>query len=186
MLRVLVDPVYALWLTTGERLLELPYGTGAGAPDATAAGLRGRFAAEQARVHRAATSRAVGPLPWPRLFGTPPWGAARFLNDLRSVIGVTYRWSPVDTTDPRDIEDRLNSVTAGLARGVPLPLYIGNHVDRHVVLAFGYDEGQLLVYDPSGAEVATVAPADIVVNHFGVAGWDRLEGVVVPNLDGTW
>ncbi len=171
-LRALVDPVYALQLTTG------------GDPgDPAQSGVRAveeRFRAEQGAVHRAATRGAVGPLPWPKALGTPPWGAARFLNRLSWVTGVEYSWQPVDSADPEHLHKRLVAITRGLALGVPVPLYIGRQVDRHVVLAFGHAGRRLRVYDPSGAEVADVAEDDLLANRFGLAGWDRLEGVLTP------
>jgi hypothetical protein len=170
--RALVDPVYALQLTTG------------GTPgDPARHGVRAveaRFRAEQAAIHHAATRTAVGPLPWPKALGTPPWGAARFLNRLSWVTGVTYHWQPVDTADPEHLSARLRAITSGLALGVPVPLYIGRRIDRHVVLAFGQADGRLLVYEPSRGEVVTVDPDAVLGNRMAVAGWDRLEGVLSP------
>jgi len=101
------------------------------------------------------------------------------------VTGVTYHWQPVDTADPEHLRRRLLAITSGLGLGVPVPLYIGRHVDRHVVLAFGQAGGRLTVYEPSHAEVVTVAEDDVRGNRLGLAGWDRLEGVLSPRPVGS-
>jgi hypothetical protein len=171
-LRALVDPVYALELTTG--------GNPADPARSSVRAVEQRFRAEQSSVHHAATRDAVGPLPWPKRFGTPPWGAARFLNRLSWVTGVEYDWQPVDNSDPEQLRQRLVAITGGLALGVPVPLYIGKQVDRHVVLAFGHESRRLRLYEPSRGAVVTVGEDDVLQNRLGAAGWDRLEGVLTP------
>jgi hypothetical protein len=171
-LRALVDPVYALALTTGGN---------PGDPALTSARMvEQRFRAEQNAVHHAATRGAVGPLPWPKRFGTPPWSAARHLNHLSWVTGVEYAWQPVDSADPDHLREQLVSITLGLALGVPVPLYVGKQVDRHVVLALGHRERRIEVYEPSRGAVVAIAEEDVVQNRLHAAGWPRLEGVLTP------
>jgi hypothetical protein len=171
-LRAITDPVYALALTTG--------GTPGDPARSSARAVEERFRDQQRVVHHAATRGAIGPLPWPKRFGTPPWGAARLLNQLSWTTGVEYRWQPVDNTDPAQLRDRLAAITAGVAAGIPVPLYIGRHVDRHVVLAFGYEDGELHLYEPSHGAVVAVTGKDVVANRMDSAGWPRLEGVLIP------
>jgi hypothetical protein len=176
-LRAIVDPVYALALTTG------------GHPgDPAQSGVRAveeRFRQEQRAVHHAATRGAVGSLPWPKRFGTPPWGAARFLNQLSWVTGAEYRWQPVDSSDPAELRDRWSAVTCAVTAGIPVPLYVGRQIDRHVVLAFLADDGGLRVYEPSRAAVVVLEESHVVQNRMDAAGWPRLEGVLIPRPVGN-
>jgi hypothetical protein len=172
LLRALVDPVYAFVLTTG--------GNPGDPVRSSARAVEERFRAEQSGVHHASTRGAVGPLAWPKRFGTPPWCAARHLNRLAGVTGVEYRWHPVDSTDPDQLRERLVAITGGLALGVPVPLYIGRQVDRHVVLALRHRGRALEVYEPSRGAVVVVSEDDVVANRLDAAGWPRLEGVLTP------
>jgi hypothetical protein len=171
-LRAIVDPVYALAFTTG--------GNPGDPAQSSARAVEERFRDEQRTVHHAATRGSVGPLPWPKRFGTPPWGAARFLNQLSWVTGAEYRWEPVDSSDPALLRDRWSAITGAVAAGIPVPLYIGRGIDRHVVLAFLRDGETLRVYEPSRAAVVAVTESDMVGNHMDAAGWPRLEGVLIP------
>lgn len=173
-LRLLLDPAYALWLTTGEHL----------EPERSADGLpfEQRFRSQQHAVHEALTRRAVGPAPWPRALGSPPWALARFLNRFTSLTGGQFGWVPVDSGDPAHLRRCVAAVVRGVSAGVPVPVYVGHHVDRHVVLAIGAAPGVVTCYDPAAGAVVEVAVGELEAGRVGIAGWDQLESVVVPRL----
>ncbi len=173
-LRVLLDPAYALWLTTGEHLE--PERPGDGLP------FEQRFRSQQHAVHESLTRRAVGPAPWPRALGSPPWALARFLNKFTSLTGGQFGWVPVDSHDPAQLRRCVAAVVRGVSAGVPVPVYVGRHVDRHVVLALGAGPGVVHFYDPAAGAVVEAAQSELEAGRVGIAGWDQLESVVVPRL----
>jgi hypothetical protein len=173
-LRVLLDPAYALWLTTGDHLE--PERSGDGLP------FEQRFRSQQEAVHEAMTRRAIGPVPWPKAFGSPPWALAGFLNRFTGLTGGQFGWVPVDSDNPVQVGRCLAAVLRGVSAGVPVPVYIGRHVDRHVVLAIGAQPDAVVVYDPAAGAIVEVPLSDWAAGQVGIAGWDRLESVVVPKL----
>lgn len=173
-LRMLLDPAYALWLTTGDHLE--PERSGDGLP------FEQRFRSQQHAVHESLTRRAVGPAPWPRALGSPPWALARFLNKFTSLTGGQFGWVPVDSSDPAQLRRCVAAVVRAVSAGVPVPVYVGRHVDRHVVLAIGTGPGIVTFYDPGAGAVVEVAQSELEAGRVGIAGWDQLESVVVPRL----
>lgn len=171
MLRVLVDPTYSYWLTTGTHIEpgfepdQLPF--------------EQRFRAQQASVHDA-ISRSASRAPLSRLLGASPASSARFLNRFTRLTGARFGWLPVDGGDPAQVREALAAVGVGLDMGVPVPLYVGGHADRTVVLAFGRTPGALRLYDPAGGEVLDIVADDIVAGRPVAGGWDRLEGLLAP------
>jgi hypothetical protein len=68
-------------------------------------------------------------LPWPRMFGSPPWAVARELG------GRVRRY-------------RRDEVLAALP--TPVPVYLGTRwLPRHVVLVLDERDGEPLVYNPA-------------------------------------
>jgi hypothetical protein len=173
-LRVLLDPAYALWLTTGDHLE--PERSGDDLP------FEQRFRNQQQAVHDAVTRRALGPAPWPKAFGSPPWALAAFLNRFTGLTGAHFGWVPVDGDNPVQLGRCLAAVVRGATAGVPVPVYIGRHVDRHVVLAVGAQPDSVVVYDPAAGAIVDVPLSDWAAGQVGIAGWDHLESVVVPKL----
>nr|BFF18364.1 hypothetical protein GCM10025730_18850 [Promicromonospora thailandica] len=122
------------------------------------------FARLQRAVHAATNRRALGPAGWPRSYGTPPWGAARFA----SYGGVRYVHR---VAGPRAV---LETAVAAARAGVPVPLYTGGDVTggweaavpRHVVLLTLADGagsgGSAVLYEPSGAGLHTVPVAALL------------------------
>lgn len=174
LLRVLLDPAYALWLTTGDHLE--PERSGDALP------FEQRFRSQQQAVHESLTRRAIGPAPWPRALGSPPWALAGFLNRFTGLTGGHFGWVPVDGDNPAHLRRCLEAVLRGVSAGLPVPVYVGRHVDRHVVLAIGSRAGAVVVYDPAAGAVLDVPLADWEAGRVGIAGWDHLESVVVPRL----
>lgn len=173
-MRVLLDPAYALWLTSGDHL----------EPERPSDGLpfEQRFRTQQHAVHEALTRRAIGPIPWPRALGSPPWALAAFLNRFTGLTGGHFGWVPVNGDDPVHLGRCLDAVLRGVSAGLPVPVYVGRHVDRHVVLAIGSRADAVVVYDPAAGAVLDVPLADWEAGRVGIAGWDHLESVVVPRL----
>jgi hypothetical protein len=171
-LRALADPSYSLWLTTGK------HADSARPPDGLP--FEYRFREQQSRVHDAISRRALGPAPWPSFLGLPPWALARFMNRFTLLAGARFGWEAADGADPRRVRDLVEAALDALTAGVPVPLYLGRSNERHVVLAFGLPlaRGTLRLYDPARGEVLDVEVGALVSG--GVAGWDRLEGVLVP------
>ncbi len=174
LLRVLLDPAYALWLTSGDHLQ--PERSGDGLP------FEQRFRSQQHAVHEALTRRALGPAPWPRALGSPPWALAAFLNRFTGLTGGSFGWVPVDGDNRVHLRRCLDAVLRGVSAGIPVPVYVGRHVDRHVVLAIGSRPDAVVVYDPAAGAVIEVPLADWEIGRVGIAGWDHLESVVVPRL----
>ena len=174
LLRVLLDPAYALWLTTGDHLE--PERSGDGLP------FEQRFRCQQQAVHSSLTRRAIGPAPWPRALGSPPWALAGFLNRFTGLTGGHFGWVPVDGDNPVHLRRCLEAVLRGVAAGLPVPVYVGRHVDRHVVLAIATRPEAVVVYDPAAGAIVDVPLADWEAGQVGIAGWDHLESVVVPRL----
>lgn len=191
MLAAVGDPVLALWLASGRLVPPWRPPELAGAPDETLRRLGRapaavRFAALHRVVHRRATARAVGGLPWPQALGTPPWALARSARYL----GVLFTHVVVDDTDPRALDAALARVGAAVHAGIPVPLLTGGDtthgwqaaVPRHVVLAVGEREGGLDVWEPGrGAVVHADAGAlrgGLPEPAFG--GWQHLAWAVLP------
>ena len=170
--RMLVNPPFARWIRDGlgkdARDDEVP--------DASTE--TQRFAAYEQVVARR-TNGLVGAggrlqPPWPRAFGTPPWGA---LHELE--------FGAADPTADYDVEwfrfasgDALHAAYAALRTrvraGRPALLYIGNvWSPRHVVLvmpATGVQE--LDVYEPSIGRVVDLPRDAFVGRRLRMAGWD--------------
>lgn len=149
------------------------------------AGARLRLAV--AAVHTQATRRALGPLPWPRHLGTPPWTFARQAR----VPGVVYRHLPV-ADNAADFDDVLRLIVAATRCGVPVPLYTGGDlaggaaqaVPRHLVLALPHPAPDVLrIYEPSSGRIELIAVDDLrarTAPHRALGGWTHLVWVLAP------
>lgn len=170
MFRVLTDPAFADVLLAGDR-------------DQVAE----RWALLERAVH-SSTNRAVRPgprprlrLPWPIALGTPLWGLRDALDDLGREAGLRFRVLRVDGGDPADVEQALGCVRAAVARGIPVPLYVGNRLlPQHVVLAVAAGPSRVDVYDPASGRRHRVERTALVGGRAGISGWDHLWAAVVP------
>lgn len=189
MLAATGDPALASWLETGS----LP--AGQRPPEVPAEPVDGgaaeRFAAAQRTVHAATSRRALGPLPWPRSLGTPPWTAAREAR----FPGVRYRVRPFDDASAQ-APALLGLVEAANRRGQPVPLYVGGDLrrgaahalPRHVVLAVPPPPGAglpgtLQIYEPAAGSVFSVRTADLLGRtsaHPALGGWTHVMGILLP------
>lgn len=175
----------------------------------------GRFVRLQRAVHVATNRRGLVVAGWPRTYGTPPWGAARFA----SYGGVRYTHRVVTSRAP------LEAAVAAARSGIPVPLYTGGDVasgwdsavPRHVVLLTLADgegtDGNAVLYEPSGAglhtvpvaalldpppapSVGTSAPSPSTSDRAtarvrraltaALGGWPHVDWVVLPQRPGRW
>ncbi|WP_129785455.1 hypothetical protein [Promicromonospora panici] len=174
----------------------------------------GRFVRLQHAIHAATNRRGLVVAGWPRTYGTPPWGAARFA----SYGGVRYTHRVAGT------RALLEAAVASARAGIPVPLYTGGDVTggwdsavpRHVVLLTLADgegsEGSAVLYEPSGAGLHTVPVAALLdpppVPSGGsetsqstadrtaarvrkaltaaLGGWPHIAWVLLPERAGQW
>jgi hypothetical protein len=99
------------------------------------------FADEALAMHRRLTGlrdrHGSWQLPWPRMFGTPPWAVARELD------GRVRRY-------------RRAEVLAALP--TPVPVFLGTRwLPRHVVLVLDERDGEPLVYNPALGAVVLIS-----------------------------
>ncbi|HLV04317.1 MAG TPA: hypothetical protein VKY79_07065 [Actinomycetaceae bacterium] len=192
MLAATGDPALAQWLETGslpagEHPPEVPQ-------EPVTGGAAARFAAAQRTVQAATSRRGLGPLPWPRALGTPPWTAAR----VARFPGVRYRVRPFDDASAQ-APTLLGLVEAAIRRGQPVPLYVGGDVrgglshavPRHVVLAVPPPRGAglpgtLQLYEPAAGSVFAVRTADLLARtepHPALGGWTHVVATLLPVPD---
>ncbi|MDF2146166.1 hypothetical protein [Knoellia sp. p5-6-4] len=178
--RMLVNPQFARWITTGEGpRVDAPPG------DTEAE----RFAAyERVVMNRTNRLYAGGRrlnVPWPRALGTPPWGARKELEFGASRRGTRYTVEVLRG----DLRSRLRAAHARLVdvvdEGEPALLYAGSAVlPRHVVLVLPGDGDQVLdVYDPATGLVSLLDADSFAERRLRLSGWDVPWFAVQP--DGT-
>lgn len=174
--RMLVDPVFASWVRTGS-----PSRPGAVEGDSPSA----RFAAYEQVVMRrtnALISHGGLHLPWPRFWGTPPWGARRELEFGAARDGTCYRVENarhLRATARRADYQRLVEVVAD---GEPGLLYVGSRLlPRHVVLVLPGDGDRTLdVFDPGSGRVSHLRLDDYVNHRLGLSTWNVPWFIVSP------
>ncbi len=166
---MLVDPVFASWVTTGQ-----PHPPGSPSGRTTAE----RFAAYERVVMRRTNRLSVGAghvdPPWPRRLGTPPWGARRELELGAARAGTRYAIDLYRTDDAAALRKAFDTLLAVVADGEPGLLYVGNDLSpRHVVLVLpGDGDRQLDVYDPASGRVDHLRRDAVVERRVRLSGWD--------------
>ncbi|PKW28042.1 hypothetical protein [Phycicoccus duodecadis] len=176
--RMLVDPVFASWVRTGE---PHPPGSPAGSTPAE------RFAAYERVVMRRTNGLLAGRhrlnLPWPRALGTPPWGAKHELEYGASRAGTEYVLDTVRGLDEYALVEAFDRLVDCVADGEPGLLYIGSRLlPRHVVLVLPGDGDRMLdVYDPGTGRVDHLRRDALVQHRMGLSGWDVPWVAVRPN-----
>lgn len=167
--RMLVDPVFASWVRTGE---PHPPGSPSGATQAE------RFAAYERVVMRRTNGLVSGGgrpnLPWPRALGTPPWGAKHELEYGAARLGTEYTVDTLRGDDEERLVAAFDTLLEVVADGEPGLLYIGNALlPRHVVLVLPGDGDRMLdVYDPGTGRVDHLRRDTVVQRRLRLSGWD--------------
>jgi hypothetical protein len=179
--RMLATPEFARWIIAGQE----PKG---GPPDSRSE--RDRFAEHE----REAMNRTNGfrgdtgaggrwTVPWPHALGTPPWGAARELEDVAARSGAAYAMRFVRLGSTGALRDAYEELVAQVREGLPALLYVGNlWSPRHVTLVLPSGggaqgvgrpgDGRLDVYDPATGTVTKLAPELFASRTLAIAGWN--------------
>jgi hypothetical protein len=165
--RTYLDPLYALYLTTGGRP-----GTAAESDERFLRRLRD----EQQRIHDETD------VLWPQAAGTPPWGLSERLNRDPAALGSRYRWQPALPVAGADRAVLRQALTAA-NRGYPVPVLIGDVVPRHYVLLLRHDDAGAWFYEPTTAEMVVVRRRDLERRDFGRLGYPHLAGVILPSAE---
>ena len=178
--RMLVNPRFAHWIVTGEGpRVDAP-------PGDTEAD---RFAAYErvvmARTNRLRAGGGRLNLPWPRVLGTPPWGAKKELEFGAARHGTRYVIDVLRQESRRRLRADHARLVEVVDDGEPALLYVGNAVlPRHVVLVLPGDGDQVLdVYDPTTGRVTPLDADSFAERRLGLSGWDVPWFAVQP--DGT-
>ena len=154
-----------------------------------------RIRSYQLEIHERITKDAVGPIDWPKRFGSPPWTLAREAR----FPGVTYKAHALDdsTEQGRAI---LQSVWNANAAGIPVPLYTGGSsrlgldtaIPRHVVLAVPPAKqtrtSNMRIYEPSSGMLYDVPFEDLLnrkTKHRALGNWTHVVWAVLPEPTGT-
>ena len=161
----LIDPMYALMLTTGGH---------PGTADEAGRAFLARLRAEEQRVHHATN------LLWPRLVGTPPWGLRDLLNQPAMALGGQYRWTVTEEWVSGSVRAVVRQALAAVAQGYPVPVLIGDAIPRHYVLLVHYDTAGALFFEPTSGEVRRVSAVSLRGLDFHVLGYPHLHGLIVP------
>jgi hypothetical protein len=136
------------------------------------------FAGSVLDLHRQLTRGSAfgrAQLPWPRALGTPPWAVARAMSEYS---GVRYSTTLVPFHSRARIFTRLSTAVA--AR--PAPVYVGNWIPRHVVLAVAPTEDGVQVYNPGNGTLAEMTRSAFEARTLTTFGrWTRPWFVVLPD-----
>ena len=176
--RMHVDPQFASWVRTG-----VP--SPPGSPEGSTPGER--FAAYERIVMQRTNSLLPGGrrlnVPWPRRFGTPPWGARRELEYGAARRGTLYTVDALRTDSRGDLIGSFDTLVDVVAEGEPAVLYVGSAaMPRHVVLVLPGDGDRMLdVYDPGTGRVSHLRRDAVVEGRLGLSGWDVPWIAVRPN-----
>lgn len=189
MLAMIADPFVALWVATGQTPADhlAPEVLRSEAERLPAHTVSERWRSLQRATHLATTRTALGPLPWPRALGTPPWR----VDNVARCAGVRLRGFVIDDSDPGDLAAALAHASAALRDGIPVPVYTGGDastgldtaIPRHVVLLVGQDSGELRVYEPGSGAVHAVPILQLNQPHGklkALGNWSRVVWLVLP------
>lgn len=189
MMVMIGDPFVTAWLMTGRRFAgHLP-------PEARQADIQypdartieQRWHALQRVIHSAVNVHGLGPVPWPRSLGTPPWR----VDDHSRFSGLRFRGAMLDDTDEHTMRAAIAHASAALRDGIPVPLYTGGDstgglsavVPRHVVLLTALTDNGFTVYEP-GAARALPLPFTRVLGggprEPALGNWSRMCWMVLP------
>jgi hypothetical protein len=136
------------------------------------------FATSVLALHRQLTggsSFGRAQLPWPPALGTPPWAVARAMSEFS---GVRYSSTLVPFHSRSTLFSRLSTAVGTR----PAPLYVGDWIPRHVVLAVAVADAGVRVYNPAHGTLAEMARAEFEAGKLTTFGrWTRPWFVVLPD-----
>ncbi|SES12274.1 hypothetical protein SAMN05216199_2081 [Pedococcus cremeus] len=176
--RMLVNPQFARWITTGQ-------GPHVDAPPGPTEAER--FAAyERVVMNRTNRLYAGGRrlnVPWPKALGTPPWGAKKELEFGAARRGSEYTVEVVRGSRTRQLRAAHARLVELVDEGEPALLYAGNAVlPRHVALVLpGDGQSTLEVYDPATGLVTLLDAERFARRRLRLSGWDVPWFVVQPD-----
>jgi len=189
LMAMLADPFVALWVVNGMVISdhlpqEVSRSEDAGFP---ADSVTARWNSLQRATHVATTRSAIGPLPWPRAFGTPPWR----VDNVARCAGVRLRGFVINDAKPDDLAAGLAHASAALRDGIPVPVYVGGDsksgmdsvVPRHVVLITGRVGDSLRIYEPGSGAIHEVPISGLSQPHgrlTALGNWSRIVWLVLP------
>ena len=187
---MVTDPFVALWVATGQTVGDYmpPEVLRVEVDRLPAHTLAERWNSLQKATHRATTVGAVGPLPWPKALGTPPWR----VDNVARCAGLRLRGFVIDDGSPDDLAAGLAHASAALRDGIPVPAYVGGDVSlgidkavpRHVVLLVGRDGDAVRIYEPGSGAVHSVPIGELSPPHDrlpALGNWTRLVWLVLPS-----
>jgi hypothetical protein len=167
--RAMVDPLYALELTTGGR----PDDPKSTTPDA----FMQRLHAEQRRVYD--DNR-----PWNAdapIIGydgmTDEQGIEAANEEISPSTGYNYEHRELDSADDRRAV--LADVERAVDEGKPVPIQVAGPDAAHQMMIIGHEGDKLQIYNPWG-ETVWVSEDDFINGHMQKATDDRM-----PNVDGV-
>lgn len=160
MARAIADPMYALYLTTGNS---------ADRADASAEQFQARLTAEEHRIHDATNHF------WPQRLGSTPAGVSTELNRHADALGTRYESRSV-TGGKSALGDAVKAADSAQ----PVPVLIGDWIPRHYILLIGHEGGDLLFYEPGHAMVDHVSVQNFLAGKVAVAGYHHIYAVVTP------
>ena len=183
------DPFVAGWLMTGRHFGDYlpPEVLDAVITVEGARTIEERWHALQRVTHRATTRHGLGPLPWPRSLGTPPWR----VDEATRFAGLRFRGAILDDTDADAVAAAVAHASAALRDGIPVPLFTGGDssggiahvVPRHVVLLVGRTSHGFAVYEPGTGRVLPLAEARLYgpgPQEPAYGAWSRASWLVLP------
>ncbi|MGY4768729.1 hypothetical protein ACXC9Q_17600 [Kribbella sp. CWNU-51] len=160
--RAMTDPLYALYLTTGDS---------ADRADASAAHFQVRLTAEEHRIHNA-TNRF-----WPQRLGSTPVGLSSELNRHADALGARYEPRLVAGPGGRSA---LQDAVEAAGHDQPVPVLIGNRIPRHYILLIGRDGPDLLIYEPGYATVDRISAQSFLDGKLDLIGFHHIYSVIAP------
>lgn len=162
MARASTDPLYALYLTTGDSTDRA---------DASAAHFQERLTAEEHRIHDATNQF------WPQRLGSTPAGVSTELNRHADALGTRYESRLVTGTGGKSA---LGDAVRAAGNAQPVPVLIGNWIPRHYILLIGREGGDLLFYEPGHGRVDRINAQKFLDGKIDVIGFHHIYAVVTP------
>lgn len=141
-----------------------------------------RFAAESLAMHERTNGwrdrEGNLNLPWPEALGTHPVDVAAEMSAAggSGVAGTQYE---VDWT-LGDRAESFDKISAAAQAGHTVPVYVGDGIPRHVVLATGAGPDSVTFYEPGEGRTVTITREQWLHDQGSLGGWHKPFAVVVP------